>query len=70
MAQGRDDNGKAGRRLSLVIAGTGIIWVLANLIGSEYGWSNRTMAFFDLLALTGFGVALWIAIGLWRTRNG
>ncbi len=55
--------------MSLVIAGTGIVWVLANLIGSEYGWSNRTLALFDLLALAGFGVALWYAIGLWRSRK-
>ncbi len=69
MAQGQQDNGKAGRRLALVIAGTGILWVLANMIGSEYGWSNRTRALFDLLALAGFGAALWIAIGLWRARK-
>lgn len=69
MAQDGKDSGKAGRRLSLVIAGTAIVWVLANMIGSEYGWSNRTRALFDLLALAGFGAALWIAIGLWRARK-
>ncbi|THH38994.1 hypothetical protein E4Z66_05395 [Aliishimia ponticola] len=69
MAGETEDTGKAGRRLSLVIAGTGVLWVLANLIGSEYGWSNRVRALFDLLALAGFGGALWIAIGLWRARK-
>jgi hypothetical protein len=69
MAKNETDTGKAGRRLALVIAATGIGWVLANLIGDEYGWSNRTRALFDLLALAGFGVAFVIAIGLWRARK-
>ena len=64
-----DDGGRAGRRLALVIAGTGLFWVLVNLIGAEYGWSNRARAFFDLVALAGFGWAFWIAIGLWRRRD-
>lgn len=69
MAGDKRDNGTAGRRLSLVIAGTGILWVLANLLGDEYGWSHRTRGLFDLIALAGFGVALVMAIGLWRSRK-
>jgi len=69
MVETKDKTGKAGRRVALVVAGTGIFWVLANLIGSEYGWSSRTQAFFDLAALAGFGAAFWIAIGLWRARK-
>lgn len=69
MGEKPKDTGQAGRRLSLVIAGTGIVWVLANLIGGEYGWSTRTLALFDLLALAGFGAAFWLAIGLWRARK-
>jgi hypothetical protein len=63
------DPNRTGRRLALLIAGIGLLWVLANLIGSEYGWSNRTQAVFDLVALAGFGVALVMAIGLWRARK-
>ncbi len=69
MAKGPQQSNPAGRRLALVIAGTGLFWVLANLIGSEYAWSNRTRALFDLLALAGFGAAFVIAIGLWRGRK-
>lgn len=69
MAKDAKDTGKAGRRLALLIAGLGIFWVLANMIGSEYGWSSRTQALFDLITLAGFGVALVMAIGLWRARE-
>ena len=69
MREGRKDDGKAGRRLALLIAGTGLFYVLATLIGDEYGWSNRTMGLIGLIALAGFGVALIKAIGLWRTRK-
>ncbi len=69
MAKGSGDRGKAGRRLALVIAGTGLLWILAYLLGSEYGWSTNTMLYFDLAALAGFGAALVIAIRLWRARK-
>jgi hypothetical protein len=65
----KKDDGKAGRRLALFIAGTGLFYVLATLIGDEYGWSNRTMGLIGLVALAGFGVALIKAIGLWRARK-
>jgi hypothetical protein len=57
---------KTGQRLALVIAGTGLAWVLANLLGAHFGWSNRTRALFDLIALAGFGWAVISAIGIWR----
>ena len=69
MSADKKDDGKAGRRLALFIAGTGIFYVLANLIGAEYGWSNRIMGLLGLIALAGFGVALVYAIGLWRARK-
>jgi len=69
MAQDWDDQGKAGRRLALVIAGTGIAWVLANMLGAHFGWSNRTRALFDLIALAGFAWAVFVAIGIWRSRQ-
>lgn len=69
MAKGSGDPNKTGRRLALLIAGTGLIWVLAYLLGSEYGWSPRIMLYVDMAALAGFGVALVMAIGLWRARK-
>ncbi len=55
--------------MALLIAGTGLIWLLVNLVGSEYGWSGRVLAFFDLAALAAFGAAIVMAIGLWRARK-
>ena len=60
---------KTGQRIALIIAATGVLWVLANLLGAQYGWSNRLRALFDLMALAGFGFALWQTITLWRTRQ-
>lgn len=68
MSEGQGKTGQAGRRLALIIAGTGILWLLATILGAEQGWSNRTRALFDLMALAGFGWAFWTAISLWRAR--
>ncbi|MGR3564001.1 MAG: DUF5337 domain-containing protein [Heliomarina sp.] len=60
---------KTGQRLALLIAGIGLLWICANFAGSILGWSNRTQALFDLMALAGFGFALWQTYNLWRTRR-
>lgn len=60
---------KTGQRLALLIAGIGVLWVCSNLLGSYLELSNRTRALFDLFALAGFGWALWIAIGIWRSSQ-
>ncbi len=71
MAQkhGDTNHAKAGQRVALLMAGVGVFWILVNLLGSEYGWSNRTRARFDLAALAGFGFALWQTYQLWRARQ-
>ncbi|WP_342075262.1 DUF5337 domain-containing protein [Yoonia sp. SS1-5] len=60
---------KAGQRVAMLLAGIGVFWILVTMIGSQYGWSNRTRAFFDLAALAGFGFALWQTYQLWRARQ-
>ena len=69
MASGDKTPNRDGQRLALIIAGVGILWVLANVLGSQMGWSNRIHALFDLIALAGFGWAIWMAIRLWRDRQ-
>ena len=66
---GQTDQGKAGQRVALIVAGTGALWALAILLGNEYGWSLRTRAVFDLAALAAFGFALWQTFRLWRARQ-
>ncbi|PTX05400.1 DUF5337 domain-containing protein [Pararhodobacter aggregans] len=63
------DQAKRGRVISLVIAGTGLVWLAALALGDTLGWSQRTLAFFDLAALAGFTMALWLLFGLWRARQ-
>lgn len=60
---------RKGRVTAMVIAGTAVFWVLATLIGSQLGWSNRTQALFDLLALAGFVWAFVLIYQIWRTRQ-
>lgn len=70
MAQhGKTSQAQAGQRVALLVAGTGVLWVMANLIGAEYDWSLRTRSLFDLAALAGFGFALWQTFQLWRARQ-
>ncbi|MBC7132732.1 MAG: DUF5337 domain-containing protein [Roseovarius sp.] len=61
---------RLGRRTALVIAGTGALWVLASLIGAEYGLSQRVRVLFDLMALGGFVYAFVLIHQLWRARQG
>lgn len=60
---------KTGQRIALVIAAIALLWVLSSSLGSYLGWSNRTLALFDLIALAGFGWALWMTYGIWRARQ-
>lgn len=70
MAQDREQElAKAGRRAALLMAGTGVFWIGAIYIGSKMGLSGRTQALFDLMALAGFGWALWMTYDIWRKRQ-
>lgn len=54
---------------AIVIAATAVIWVTASWAGARYGWSMRSRALFDLLALAGFAFALVTTFRLWRARQ-
>ena len=66
---GNTNQAKAGQRVALIMAGVGVFWIFVTLIGSQFNWSIRTRAFFDLAALAGFGFALWQTFRLWRLRQ-
>ncbi len=61
--------GAAGRRAALVLAAVGVFWIVVTAMGSELGWPTRVRALFDLLALAGFGVALYLTWQVWRLRR-
>ncbi|MFD1343827.1 DUF5337 domain-containing protein [Litorisediminicola beolgyonensis] len=63
------EQARQGRIIALVIAGTGLAWIAATALGTALDWSQRTRAFFDLAALAGFGVAIWMIYQLWRARR-
>jgi hypothetical protein len=69
MSDPSDTQARKGRFTAMVIAGTAVLWVLASLIGAEYGWSNRTRALVDMLALGGFIWAFVLIYQLWRARQ-
>ena len=66
---GKTKEAKAGQRVALIVAATGVLWVLFIMLGEEYNWPNRVRALFDLAALAGFGFALWNTYQLWRARQ-
>lgn len=69
MTEHTDQIARKGRFTALVIAGTAVFWIVVSLIGSQMGWSNRTRALFDLLALAGFVWAFVLIFQLWRARQ-
>lgn len=61
---------RKGRITALLIAGTGIFWVLATIIGDQIGLGHRVRALFDLIALAGFTWAFVLIYQIWRARQG
>jgi len=61
---------RKGRLAALVIAGTGVFWILATIIGGWLALDQRVRALFDLMALGGFVFALVLIYQLWRMRQG
>ena len=49
--------------------GTGVFWVLITLIGEKEGFSQQLRLIFDLVALAGFSVAIWLIYQIWRDRR-
>ncbi|MEM5475960.1 DUF5337 domain-containing protein [Pacificibacter sp. AS14] len=60
---------KKARVVSLVIAGTMVLWIGAQWIGSKVGISTRYALLLDLLALAAFVWALIVVYQIWRARQ-
>jgi len=61
---------RKGRNAALVIAGTGVFWILATILGGSLALDQRVRMLFDLMALGGFVFALLLIHQIWRARQG
>jgi hypothetical protein len=60
---------RLGRLISIVIAGTMLLWMAAQWIGGELGLPSEYVFLFDLFAMAGFLWALIVTRQLWRKRR-
>ncbi len=61
--------GRRARVVSLVIAGTMVLWMVAQWAGGKLGLPDRYVFLFDLFALAGFLWALIVTWQIWRKRR-
>lgn len=68
---GRDkETAKQARRAAVVMAGTMILWMGAQVVGGEMGWPVKYTLLVDLAALAGFIWSLAVTYQIWRKRRG
>ena len=60
---------KQARLAAIVIAVTGVVWLLAVSFGGQLGLPVRFVFLFDLAALAAFFFALVILFRVWRARQ-
>ena len=58
-----------GRLVSLVIAGTMILWIAAQAVGKMLGLPGRYALLLDFAALAALFWALVVGLQIWRARN-
>ncbi|MFN3575760.1 MAG: DUF5337 domain-containing protein [Tabrizicola sp.] len=58
------------RLVAIVLAGTMLVWMGAQLLGGQLGLEARYVFLFDLLAIAGFVWALVVTYQIWRGRRG
>ncbi len=73
MSAGQDEREKRlarkSRMVSVVIAGTMVLWLAANFLGPRLGLPGRYAILFDFLALAGFTWSLIVIYQIWRARQ-
>ena len=60
--------GRAGRVVSLVIAGAMILWLAAQWLGPQLGLPGRYALLIDFAAIGALVWALVVTLQLWRNR--
>ena len=63
------DRERQARTVSIVIAGTMVLWMLAQWIGGSLGLPDRYVFLFDMFALAGFAWAMIVTWQIWRKRR-
>lgn len=64
-----DLSARQSKLVAFVLAGTMILWIGAQWLGSTFGWDARFAFLFDLAALAGFTFALVVTYRIWRKRQ-
>ncbi|SDX20006.1 DUF5337 domain-containing protein [Roseicitreum antarcticum] len=59
---------RQARVVALVLAGTTVVWLVAQWAGGMLGLPGRFAILIDLAALAAFGWALMVTFRLWRKR--
>ena len=57
------------RLVAVVLAGTMLLWMAVQVVGSEMGWDPRFVFLFDFAALAAFLWALVVTYQIWRARR-
>ena len=60
---------RQGRLVGLVIAGTMLIWIFAQYLGSYLGLPGRYTLLIDFLAMVAFLWAIISGVLMWRSRR-
>ena len=72
MRQPDDDErnqGTQARLAATVMAGTMLLWMAAQWLGSQLGWEARFAFLIDFIALAAFIWALAVTWRIWRRRG-
>ena len=72
MSEDRDGKlatGRQARNVGIVMAGTMIVWMAAQVLGGRLGLPVRYVFLFDLAALAAFFWALVVTFQIWKKRR-
>lgn len=65
----QDATARQARLVGLVLIATMVLWMAAQAVGGQMGWSPRAALLVDLAALAGFLWALITTYQIWRKRR-
>ena len=60
---------RQARLVALVLAGTMVLWMVAQWLGGKLGWETRFVFLFDFAAMAAFAWSLVVTYRLWRARQ-